>query len=243
MASEVRSGSPVDRVEPTVVADSRVDDCIERATGALLAEQRRDGHWVFELEADATIPAEYVLLRRYLGEPDPALEQKIANYLRRNQAAHGGWPLFHDGPFNISASVKAYFALKVIGDSPDAPHMRRGARSDSRARRRRRRATCSRACCSLCTASFPWQAVPTIPVEIMYLPRWFPFHLFRISYWGRTVLAPLLVLQAMKPSSRHPHGVTHRRTLSRRVRTHSPRAARVASVAPVVCGIRDSSMR
>ena len=54
----------------------------------------------------------------------------------------------------------------------------------------------------------PWQAVPSIPVEIMYLPRWFPFHLFRISYWGRTVLAPLLVLQAMKPSSRHPHGVT-----------------------------------
>ena len=72
----------------------------------------------------------------------------------------------------------------------------------------------------------PWQAVPTIPVEIMFLPRWFPFHLFRISYWGRTVLAPLLVLQALKPSSRHPHGVTHRRALSRAIGAHPPRAAR-----------------
>jgi squalene-hopene/tetraprenyl-beta-curcumene cyclase len=59
----------------------------------------------------------------------------------------------------------------------------------------------SRACCWRCTGIIPWQAVPSIPVEIMFLPRWFPFHLFRISYWGRTVLAPLLVLQALKPSS------------------------------------------
>jgi hypothetical protein len=115
-------------VEPAVpfdIAESRLDACIKRAAGALLAEQRRDGHWVFELEADATIPAEYVLLKYYLGETNPALEAKIATYLRRVQAPHGGWPLFHGGAFNISASVKAYFALKVIGDSPDAPHMLR----------------------------------------------------------------------------------------------------------------------
>ena len=91
-------------------------DTLERsiasATDALLARQRPDGHWVFELEADATIPAEYVLLRHYLGEPvDAALEQKIAVYLRRIQGAHGGWPLFADGDLDISATVKAYFAL------------------------------------------------------------------------------------------------------------------------------------
>ena len=81
---------------------------------------------MFELEADCTIPAEYVLLRHYLGEPvDAALEAKIANYLRRVQGAHGGWPLVHDGAFDMSASVKAYFALKMIGDSVDAPHMAR----------------------------------------------------------------------------------------------------------------------
>ena len=84
----------------------------------------------------------------------------------------------------------------------------------------------------------PWHAVPTIPVEIMYLPRWFPFHLFRISYWGRTVLAPLLVLQAMKPSSRHPHGVTIDELFPGRSRAHPARAARVASIASVVRGLR-----
>ena len=91
---------------------------IQKSAQALLAQQRPDGHWVFELEADATIPAEYVLLRHYLGEPvDAELERKIAVYLRRIQGEHGGWPLFRDGALDISATVKAYFALKMIGDS------------------------------------------------------------------------------------------------------------------------------
>src|ERR1035438_9489928 len=99
---------------------------IASATRALLGFRQSDGHWVFELEADCTIPAEYVLLRHYLGEPvDAVLEGKIANYLRRVQGDHGGWPLVHAGEFDMSASVKAYFALKMIGDSPDAPHMTR----------------------------------------------------------------------------------------------------------------------
>ena len=107
---------------------------LRRPRKALLGLQQPDGHWVFELEADCTIPAEYVLLRHYLGEPvDTALEAKIANYLRRIQGAHGGWPLVHDGEFDMSASVKAYFALKMIGDSVDAPHMVR-AREAIRAR-------------------------------------------------------------------------------------------------------------
>ncbi|HZZ25847.1 MAG TPA: prenyltransferase/squalene oxidase repeat-containing protein, partial [Roseiarcus sp.] len=99
---------------------------ISRASQALLARQRKDGHWCFELEADATIPAEYLLLRHFRGEkPDLELERLIAVYLRRVQGDHGGWPLAHAGPFDVSASVKAYFALKMIGDDPEAPHMRR----------------------------------------------------------------------------------------------------------------------
>ncbi|MBO0757639.1 MAG: squalene--hopene cyclase, partial [Bradyrhizobiaceae bacterium] len=103
-----------------------LDQHIARATQALLACQQSDGHWVFELEADATIPSEYVLLRHYLGEPiNRELEAKIAVYLRRIQGSHGGWPLFHDGAFDMSASVKAYFALKMIGDDVNSDHMRR----------------------------------------------------------------------------------------------------------------------
>src|SRR5436305_11286361 len=97
---------------------------IGAATRAMLDLRKPDGHWVFELEADCTIPAEYVLLRHFLAEPvDAELEAKIGNYLRRVQGAHGGWPLVHDGAFDMSASVKGYFALKMIGDSVDAPHM------------------------------------------------------------------------------------------------------------------------
>ena len=105
---------------------AEVEGAIRAATDAILAEQRPDGHWVYELEADATIPAEYVLLVHYLAEtPNLELERKIGVYLRRIQGAHGGWPLYHDGAFDISATVKAYFALKMIGDDIDAPHMAR----------------------------------------------------------------------------------------------------------------------
>ena len=91
------------------------------------ASSTADGHWVFELEADATIPAEYVLLEHFLERIDPELEAKIGVYLRDIQGAHGGWPLFHDGAFDLSASVKAYFALKAIGDDTGrSPH---GARA------------------------------------------------------------------------------------------------------------------
>src|SRR5476651_680123 len=111
-----------------------LERAIKDATDAILARQRHDGHWVFELEADATIPAEYVLLRHYLAEPvNAALEAKVAAYLRRIQGAHGGWPLFHAGDFDMSASVKAYFALKMIGDDIQAPHMRHAARRSWRA--------------------------------------------------------------------------------------------------------------
>src|SRR6185369_10182215 len=110
--------------EPVEVDGKSLQTAISAATRALLDYQRGDGHWVFELEADSTIPAEYVLLRHYLAEPvDTVLEAKIAKYLRRIQGAHGGWPLVHDGAFDMSASVKAYFALKMIGDSTDSPHM------------------------------------------------------------------------------------------------------------------------
>src|SRR5262249_18061865 len=109
-----------------MINSTTLEESIRRGTRALLERQRPDGHWVFELEADATIPAEYVLMRHYLSEPvDAELERKIDVYLRRIQCKHAGWPLSHEGDFNMSATVKAYFALKMIGHPIDADHMRR----------------------------------------------------------------------------------------------------------------------
>ncbi|MGH6980948.1 MAG: squalene--hopene cyclase, partial [Stellaceae bacterium] len=107
----------------TAIEHTGLDAAVTRATDALLALQQPDGHWVFELEADATIPAEYVLLQHYLDEIVPGEQEVLARYLRAIQGEHGGWPLFHGGAFDMSASVKAYFALKAAGDPTDAPHM------------------------------------------------------------------------------------------------------------------------
>jgi squalene-hopene/tetraprenyl-beta-curcumene cyclase len=184
-----------------------IDAAIARAKRALLAEQRSDGHFVFELEADVSISAEYILFRYFLAEPIPdELEAKIGVYLRRRQAGHGGWPLFQDGAFNISSSVKAYFALKMIGDSPDAPHMER-ARAAILAHGGAAAANVFTRSLLALYGALPWRAVPVMPVEIMHLPRWFPFHLTKISYWGRTVLAPLMVVHAIRPKARNPRNV------------------------------------
>ncbi len=173
----------------------------------LLSHQREDGHWAFELEADATIPSEYILLRHFLGEEDPALDARIANYLRRTQAAHGGWPLFHGGDLNVSCSVKAYFALRLAGDSADAPHMVR-ARNAILANGGAAKANVFTRIQLALYGEIPWHAVPQMPVEIMLLPRWFPFHLDKVSYWSRTVLVPLVVLKALRPRARNPRGVS-----------------------------------
>ena len=103
------------------------------------------------------------------------LERKIAVYLRRIQGEHGGWPLFHDGDFDISASVKAYFALKMIGDAPDAPHMAR-ARAAIRQHGGADRSNVFTRVLLALYGIVSWRAVPAMPVEIMLLPRWFPFH-------------------------------------------------------------------
>jgi squalene-hopene/tetraprenyl-beta-curcumene cyclase len=189
------------------VERAALDRNIASATKAMLDAQKPDGHWCFELEADATIPAEYVLLRHYLAEPvDAELERKIAIYLRRVQGQHGGWPLFHEGEFNMSASVKAYFALKMIGDDIDAPHMAR-AREAMLSRGGAANANVFTKLLLALYDFIPWRAVPVMPVEIMLLPKWFPFHLDKISYWSRTVIVPLLVLMALKPKARNPKNV------------------------------------
>jgi squalene-hopene/tetraprenyl-beta-curcumene cyclase len=193
----------------TTIAIDRgaLEQSVAGATRALLSHQRSDGHWVFELEADATIPSEYLLFRHFLGEDvDPALEAKIAAYLRRIQGDHGGWPLFHEGQFDISASVKAYFALKMSGDSPDAPHMRRACE----AIRAHGGAGAVNVFTRIMMALYgivPWRATPVLPVEIMLLPKWFPFHLNKMSYWARTTIVPLLMLYALKPKAKNPRGV------------------------------------
>ena len=187
---------------------------IAAARDALIGLQRRDGHWLFELEADCTIPAEYILMMHYLDEIEPDLERKLTVYLRERQAAHGGWPLYHGGELDLSCTVKVYYALKLAGDDPDAPHMRQ-AREAILARGGAAHVNVFTRIALALFGQVPWRAVPYIPVEIMLMPRWFPFHIDRVSYWSRTVMVPLFVLCTLKPRARNPRGVDVRELFTR----------------------------
>ncbi len=177
----------------------RLHESIRRARDRFLNIQSDKGFWVFDLEADTTIPSEYILLQRFLGRELPVdLKARFANYLRNRQLDSGGWPLYYEGEGNISTSVKAYFALKYLGDSPDAPHMasartfilNRGGASESNVFTRFMLAL---------FGQISWETTPAMPIEIMLLPRWFFFHLHKVSYWSRTVIVPLLILSAKQP--------------------------------------------
>ena len=191
----------------TALLGDDLDAAVNRAAAALTALQKADGHFVFELEADATIPAEYILLRHYLGEAvDADLEARVAHYLRRIQGDHGGWGLFHGGGFDISATVKAYFALKMIGDDVGAPHLARARGAVLAAGGAAAVNVFTRIQLALFGAG-PWRTIPTMPPEIILLPRWFPVHLSKMAYWARTVIVPLLVLQTLQPKAKNPRGI------------------------------------
>jgi squalene-hopene/tetraprenyl-beta-curcumene cyclase len=176
---------------------------IDSARDGLLSSQSDAGYWVYELEADCTIPAEYIMMMHYLDEIDPQLQAKLATYLRAKQADHGGWPLYYGGELNISCTVKSYYALKLAGDSPDEPHMAR-ARKAILDRGGAARANVFTRIALALFEQMPWRAVPYIPVEIMLLPRWFPFHLDKVAYWSRTVMVPLFILCTYKPKAKNP---------------------------------------
>lgn len=181
-------------------------NALTRATAALTQRQRTDGHWCFELEADCSISAEYILMMHYLGEIDEALQARIAVYLRRTQSDEGGWPLYYGATADISCTVKAYYALKLAGDNPNAPHMLKARRVVLERGGAARANVFTRIALAM-FAQVPWRAVPFIPVEVMLFPKWFPFHLSKVSYWSRTVMVPLFVLCSHRATAKNPHRV------------------------------------
>jgi squalene-hopene/tetraprenyl-beta-curcumene cyclase len=197
---------PAPKLGGRLVQGTWLDRAIAAARSALTGVQHERGFWLFELEADCTIPAEYILMQHFLGEVEPALEAKLASYLRSRQAQHGGWPLYQGGELNISCTVKAYYALKLAGDAIDAPHMVRARQALLACGGAARANVFTRITLAL-FGQVPWRAVPYIPVEIMLLPRWFPFHLDKVSYWSRTVMVPLLILCTQRARARNPRQV------------------------------------
>ncbi len=185
----------------------QLNAAIEKAQKKLLSLQDPNGYWVFELEADCTIPAEYIMMMHYLDDINETLQQKIAVYLRSRQSEDGSYPLFTGGPGDISCSVKVYYALKMAGDSIDSPHMSK-LREWILAQGGAARANVFTRIALAIFEQLPWRGVPYIPVEIMLFPKWFPFHLDKVSYWSRTVMVPLFILCTLKAKAKNPHQVS-----------------------------------
>jgi len=188
-------------------ADKRIlRSAIDQPTQALLDKQHEDGHWCFELEADCTIPSEYIMMMHFLDEIDPVLEEKLATYIRVRQNEDGGWPLFYGGASEISCTVKAYFALKLAGENIEEPVMQKAREwilSEGGAAR-------SNVFTRIALAMFeqiPWRGVPFIPVETLLLPQRFPFHIYKVSYWSRTVMVPLFILCSLKVKAKNPRNI------------------------------------
>src|SRR3954451_21537450 len=180
-----------------------VDHAITHARAALIAKQDPRGFWVGELQGDSILESEYILLKWILSqETDPDLPL-ITNYLRKLQQPDGGWNLFPGGPADLSGTVKAYFALKLMGDDPAAPHM-------SKARELIRRLGGAEGCNSFtkfyfaCLGQISFDACPSIPPEIVYLPKWFYFNLYHVSAWTRTMILPLGLVTTLRPLRKLP---------------------------------------
>ncbi len=186
---------------------NQLNRAIEKAQEKLLSLQHPDGYWVFELEADCTIPAEYIMMMHYLDDINVELQEKLAVYIRSRQSSDGSYPLFTGGPGEISCSVKSYYALKMAGDSIDAPHMSK-LREWILSQGGAAKANVFTRIALAIFEQLPWRGVPYIPVEIMLLPKWFPFHLDKVSYWSRTVMVPLFILCTLQAKAKNPHKIS-----------------------------------
>jgi squalene-hopene/tetraprenyl-beta-curcumene cyclase len=185
---ELKSSNPEDDVEKT----------LEFAADLLLQRQHQEGYWMYELEADVTIPSEYLLLQLFLGKSNDQIQTRISRYLLKAQHTDGSWPLFYDGEGNISATVKAYFALKLAGQDPESEHMRLARQWIIDQGGAEHCNVFTRITLAL-FGQIPWRTVPAMPAEIIWIPNWWFFSLDKVSYWSRCVIVPLLILLAYRP--------------------------------------------
>jgi len=181
----------------------RLEQAIDRGADHLLGLQAEEGYWLGELEADSTLESDYIYYLYVLGKADPKRIAKLANYVRRKQLPDGGWSIYPGGPSELNATCKAYFALKLVGDSPHAPHMVRAREVAHRLGGLERSNSYVRFYLALAGA-LGWEMVPAILPEMMLLPSWFYLNIYEMSSWTRGIVVPMAILSALRPDFRLP---------------------------------------
>jgi squalene-hopene/tetraprenyl-beta-curcumene cyclase len=198
-----RSSVPQLRLGKIDDLSSRVAVAVDASRKYLFSRQLEDGHWCGELEADTTLESDYILLHTLLGTGNQERFQKCCNFILRHQNEDGGWPIYIGGPSNISASVKAYFALKLTGYKPDHPALDRARKKILDMGGVTEVNTFTKI--YLCfLGQYDYDAVPAVPPEIVLFPNWFWFNIYEISSWSRAILVPLSICYAKKPLKKIP---------------------------------------
>lgn len=180
-----------------------VSGAVDQAARWLLQRQHPEGYWCGELEGDTILESEYLLLLAWMGRLDNPVVAQCAETIRRQQLPGGGWAMYPGGPLEVSGSVKAYWVLKLAGDSPDLPHMKLAREAILAAGGAERVNSFTRYYMAL-LGIISYRQVPAVPPEIMLLPRWCPFNIYEMSAWSRTILVPLSLLWAFQPKTKLP---------------------------------------
>jgi squalene-hopene/tetraprenyl-beta-curcumene cyclase len=179
---------------------------VQRAADHLLARQHPDGWWKGDLETNVTMDAEDLLLRQFLGIQDASVTAASARWIRSQQREDGAWSTFHGGPGDLSATVEAYVALRLAGDTPDQAHMALAAKWS----RAEGGVAGSRVFTRIWLALFGWWSwddLPELPPEIIYLPKWMPLNIYSFGCWARQTIVPLTVVGAHRPVRPAPFGI------------------------------------
>jgi squalene-hopene/tetraprenyl-beta-curcumene cyclase len=200
------SRSPEDFVGEPIVRHEITPDlkkAIQLAQQNLLRLQNPEGYWVGELIVDSTLCSDYILYMHWNGDVDPVLQEKCVAHIRRRQLADGGWNIYEGGPSEVNASVKAYFALKLAGHSPNSPWMKEARSAVLRLGGIPQMNTYAKLYLAL-LGQFPWKYLPAIPVEVVLLPDWLFFNIYEMSSWSRAMIMPLAIINHFKPTRQLP---------------------------------------
>jgi squalene-hopene/tetraprenyl-beta-curcumene cyclase len=167
--------------------------------------QASEGYWLGELEADTTLESDYIFYLHVIGKAQPERIEKLANYVRRRQLNDGGWNIYYNGPSELNATIKAYVALKLAGDSPDSEHLQRARKRVHELGGLEASNSYTRLYLAL-VGAVGWNMVPAVPPELMLLPNWFAINIYEMSSWTRGIVIPLTILYAHKPRFAVPEG-------------------------------------
>ena len=203
--------NPLDRLEPAVSPfapvgfSPAVAVALQAASERLLQLQHSSGYWVGELEADTTLESDYIQMEHFLGLEHGEKIRKAANYLLEKQLREGGWNIYEGGAPNLSATVKAYFSLKLAGVSPKEPALERARQVALELGGVQGANSFTKIYLAL-FGQYDWAAVPAIPPEILLVPEFSYFSIYEMSSWSRAILVPLSIVWAHKPCRAVPPG-------------------------------------